>query len=496
MSKGINAMDKKNQIFIVSGDDWTQLEAGVQDAVVQVCADSVAFNWQQPYIAGTPSESRGSGFFIDGQGYLITAAHVVIAARVIWIKMHGIGKPLFAEVVGICPDRDVALLKLREDSLAFLKNIKRGVPYLILGNSDAIAHTDKILVLGYPLGQNNIKSSTGVISGRESGGGRTFFQITAPVNPGSSGGPIFDIKGAVIGMTIAMISSAQNIGYAVPINDIAVVLADLYKYKIVRTGLLGARFNTCDDIQAIYLKNPLPAGLYINTVIKDTPFDKAGVRAGDMLYAFNGFRIDGSGHTQVPWTADRVSIHDLVSRLSDGQIVPMIIFRAGKEIDINFTFKLMAPFAIRWMYPPIESIEYEIIGGMVLMQLTENHINECVQELPQLSQYLKIENKREPVVIVSHLMPGSIIYLNGSIRIGHIIKEINGKKINVLSDIPVLLKESITTGFFTLKTNDDVFVVFAIKQLLEDEQRLAKDFNYRLTPTIKELIKLMQQSKK
>lgn len=489
-------MAKENPIFILAQDDWTQLEARVQDAVVQVCADAVPFNWQQPYIAGTSSEGRGSGFFIDEGGYLLTAAHVVIAARVVWIKMTGIGKPLFAEVVGICPDRDVALLKLRADSLDFLKAIKRPVPYLILGNSDAIVHTDKILVLGYPLGQNNIKSSTGVISGRESGAGRTFFQITAPVNPGSSGGPIFDAKGGVIGMTVASVGLAQNIGYAVPINDIAVVLADLYKNKIVRTGLIGARFNTCDDVQAIYLKNPIPSGLYINMVIKDSPFDHAGVKAGDMLYSFNGFRIDGSGHIHVPWTRDRTSIHDLVSRLTEGQIVPIVIFRNGKQLDINFTFTIMPPFPIRWMYPPLEDIEYEIIGGMVLMQLTENHINTFVQELPQLSQYLKLENKREPLLIVSHLMPGSMIYLNGSIRIGTIITEINGTKVNLLTDLPAQFKHSIKDGFLTLKTNDDAFVVFSIEQLLNDEQRLAHDFNYRLTPTIKELIKVMQQSKK
>lgn len=489
-------MAKENPIFILSQDDWTQLEARVQDSVVQVCADSVPFNWQQPYSAGTSNESRGSGFFIDEHGYLLTAAHVVNSARIVWIKMIGIGKPLFAEIVGFCPDRDVALLKLRADSIEFLKSINRKIPYLMLGNSDAIVHTDKILVLGYPLGQNSVKSSTGVISGRESGAGRSFFQITAPVNPGSSGGPIFDARGGVVGMTIAMISMAQNIGYAVPINDIAVVLADLYKNKIVRTGLIGARFNTCDDVQALYLKNPVPTGLYINTVIKDSPFDKAGVKAGDMLYVFNGFRVDGSGHAHVPWTRDRTSVHDLVSRLTDGQIVPIVIFRNGKQLDINFTFKIMPPLPIRWMYPLLESVEYEMIGGMVLMQLSENHINEFVQELPQLSQYLKQENKREPVVIVSHLIPGSMVYLNGSIRIGHIITEINGKKINVLSDLAGLLRESMQDGFFTVKTNDDVFVVFAIAQLLNDEQRLAKDFNYRLTPTIKELIKIMQQSKK
>ena len=441
-------MAKVNPIIVLSQDDWTRIEAGVQDAVVQVCANSVTFDWEQPYIQGEQSESRGSGFFIDADGHIITTAHSVVDARLVWIRMPGLGaKPLFADIVGICPERDVALLKIRPEAMEFVLKLRPSIPYLMLGNSDAIAHTDRILALGYPLGQNNLKSSTGVISGRESGIGRTFFQITAPINPGSSGGPIFDTHGLVIGMTIAMVVAAQNVGYAVPVNDIAMVLADLYNNKLVRTGVLGARFNTCDDSQAQFFNNPIPAGLYINTIIKDSLFDKAGVQEGDMLYAFNGFKIDGSGHTAVPWTTDRVSIHDLVSRLTNGQKVEMIIFTKGERKDIQFTFEAQPPFPIRWLYPNHETVDYEILGGMIFMQLSDNHINQFWQVLPQLSEYLKMENKLNPVLIISHVIPGSAAFQNGSIQVGHLIKEINGKPIKELSELRSVLKLSLGPGF-------------------------------------------------
>jgi serine protease Do len=481
-------------IIVVAPENWTAIEAVVHNAVVQICAECIGFNWQQPYIPGEQSESRGSGFFVDSDGYIITTAHSVINARLIWVKMPLFGsKPLFADVVGICPDRDIALLKLRPEALKAVTQYVQAIPYLMLGNSDAVNHTDKILVLGYPLGQNNIKSSTGVISGRESGIGRTFFQITAPVNPGNSGGPVFNEQGHVIGITVSMMMNAQNIGYAIPINDVAMVLADLYKTKVVRMGMLGARFNSCDDSQAYFLGNPAPSGLYVNTVFPHSLFAQVGVQAGDMIYEFNGFRLDGSGHTMVPWTIDRVSIHDLVSRLTPGQKVAMVVYRNGTKINLEFVFEVVDPMHIHWLYPSYEKVEYEIFGGMIIMQLADNHINEFVNELPELSEYLKMENRLNPVLIVTHVIPGSYAFQTSSIHPGNIIDEINGKKVSTLPDLRAALPESVKTGFLTIKTTDNAFIVFSMNKILENELQLSKDFNYPISQTIRALIDTMKE---
>ena len=475
-------------IVVLAQENWTQIEALAHHAVVQVCAECMGFNWEQPYVHGEQSESRGSGFFIDGEGHIITTAHTVENARLIWIKMPLFGgKPLFADVVGICPERDVALLKLRQEVLESMGQYAGALPHLMMGNSDAVNHTDKILVLGYPMGQNNIKSSTGVISGRESGIGRTFFQITAPVNPGNSGGPIFNEQGHVIGITVSMMMYAQNIGYAIPINDVAMVLADLYKTRLVRTGILGVRFNACDDAQALFLGNPVPAGLYINTMFANSMLKKAGVQEGDMIYEFNGFRLDGSGHCVVPWTIDRVSIHDLVSRLTSGQKVSMVIYRNGQKKSIEFIFEITPPSPIRWLYPFHENVEYEIFGGMVFMHLADNHINAFVDELPELSEYLKMENRINPLLIITHIIPGSYAYQVG-MRRGQIIKEVNGEPVFTLEELRKELPKSFESGFLTLKTTDNSFNVFDFKKLLQLEKRLVQDFKYPLSNSVAKLI--------
>ncbi len=482
-------------IIVLAQENWTQIEALAHHAVVQVCAECVGFDWEQPYIHGEQSESRGSGFFIDGEGHIITTAHTVENARLIWIKMPSFGaKPLFADVIGICPERDVALLKLRPEVLESMGQYAGALPHLMLGNSDAVNHTDKILVLGYPMGQNNIKSSTGVISGRESGNGRTFFQITAPVNPGNSGGPVFNEQGHVIGITVSMMMYAQNIGYAIPINDVAMVLADLYKTKLVRTGILGVRFNSCDDAQALFLGNPVPAGLYVNTVFKNSLLGKAGIQEGDMLYEFNEFRLDGSGHTIAPWTVDRVSIHDLVARLTQGQKVRLVVYRNGQKHQIEFLFEITPPSPVRWVYPLHETVDYEIFGGMVFMHLADNHINAFVEELPELSEYLKMENRLSPCVLITHVIPGSYAYQIGSTRRGHIIQEVNGKKVATLEELRKELPRSLETGFLTLKMTDNTFSVFSFKKLLQLEERLAQDFKYPISSTLLALIEKMKKN--
>ncbi len=482
-------------IIVLAQENWSQIEALAHHAVVQVCADCIGFNWEQPYVHGEQSESRGSGFFIDAEGHIITTAHTVENARLIWIKMPLFGsKSLFADVIGICPERDVALLKLRPETIESMGQYGSAIPHLMMGNSDAVNHTDKILVLGYPMGQNNIKSSTGVISGRESGAGRTFFQITAPINPGNSGGPVFNEQGHVIGITVALMMNAQNIGYAIPINDVAMVLADLYKTKLVRTGILGVRFNACDDAQALFLGNPIPAGLYVNTVFNSGLLDKAGIKEGDMLYEFNGFRIDGSGHTIVPWTIDRVSIHDLVARLTPGQKVSLVVYRKGEKKMIKFLFEIMPPSPVRWVYPSHETVEFEILGGMVLMHLADNHINAFVEELPELSEYLKMENRLNPLLIITHIIPGSYAYQVGSLRRGQIIQEINGKTVTTLEELRKELPRSFESGFLTIKTTDNTFIVFSFKKLLKLEERLAQDFKYPISPAIGGLIEKMKKS--
>src|SRR5205085_8958749 len=108
-------------------------------------------------------------------------------------------------------------------------------------------------------GQTALKSTTGVVSGRE----RNFIQISAPINPGSSGGPLLNAQGQVIGINSAGIVEAQNVGYAIPINDLILILPELKVTSLLRRPFLGLFFNNGSKELVQYLGNPQPGGCYI-----------------------------------------------------------------------------------------------------------------------------------------------------------------------------------------------------------------------------------------
>ena len=162
-------MTKKTDVCRVKeATIWSTIQAAHTHTVVQIVAHVAQFDWRQPYRIEDQYESFGSGFLIDEEGIVVTNAHVVENAKYIWILVPILGrKKLDVAVVGICPDRDIALLKISDDGLRILREALEKIPFLLLGDSDAVASAESVLVLGYPLGQYHVKSTTGIISGKE-----------------------------------------------------------------------------------------------------------------------------------------------------------------------------------------------------------------------------------------------------------------------------------------------------------------------------------------
>lgn len=457
----------------------------VEQAVVQVFSQVVKFDWLEPYSMSEQYETRGSGFFIDGRGSIITSAHVVDQARSIWIQMPAFGQKIFSvELVGFCPERDMALLVLNQEDKEFIDSVIGGIPFLPLGNSDLLKRTDPVLVLGYPLGQYRVKSSTGVVSGWESGAGRSWIQITAPINPGNSGGPLVNDYGQVIGIAVSAVFPSQNVGYAIPINELKMILENLRASGLVRRANLGLAFNFGSDAMAKFLGNPVPAGLYICKVFARSLAGNAGIKPGDMLYEFNGLKVDAFGDVFSPWSSDKASIHDLLSRLPLGAPIAMVIYRNGNRHEISCSFDLIEPYSVRTIYPDYETVDYEVIAGMVVMQLTEDHIELLLEQAPYLLEYTKLEKRTDPVLVLSHLLPGSVAQLSRSLAPGAIIAELNGHKVSSLESFRSALSESISTGFLTVKTEDQVAVAFSFEAVVQDEARLADYFGYQLSDVL------------
>src|SRR5579872_2144474 len=224
-------------------NNWLAVQKKVKDTVVQVYAQTVEFNWLEPYRSPEQGEGTGSGFFINEQGDLITNYHVVAQASSIQIQIPTFGMERFdMEIVGVSPERDIALLKATKESKEKIRSRLKKIPYLKLGDSDQVLRSQEVLALGYPLGQTRLKSTLGIVSGRERLGYFGYIQITAPLNPGNSGGPALNTNGEVIGINSRGVLEAQNVGYIIPINEVRSAFKDLYRVRLLRKPTLGCIF--------------------------------------------------------------------------------------------------------------------------------------------------------------------------------------------------------------------------------------------------------------
>lgn len=461
---------------------WASLQKKVQNTVVQLFVQKAAFNWLEPYKVPEMLAVNGSGFFISEDGEIITNAHVVNQAIMIHIQIPSFGKHQFeVDLIGIMPEKDFALLKIRPEGLALIRTMLGKVPYLPLGDSDVIRRGDEVMALGYPLGQQSLKSTTGVISGREGG----MIQMSAPINPGSSGGPSINTQGQVVGINTAGIQSAQNVGYIIQINDVKVYLQELHSERLVRKPYLGILQSMATEDLVKSLGNPLPGGVYIVEVLADSPL-KGKLESGDMVYELNGIKVDLYGEMSVPWSEDKISTAEYIARLQLGQKVSFVIYRKGvrKTFSCDFERKKLAP--IRHMYPGYESIDYENFGGFVVMQLSLNHIPLLLGLSSGLAKYVEDRNQTEPILIITHVMPYSPAQRCRLLMVGALLKNVNGKPVKTLQDLRQAIEQ--TADILTMQTSDNAMVALSKKDLLDHEARLARMYAYQISPGMQALI--------
>jgi len=480
--------------IVSNSQAWRPIQERVRDTVVQVFSQIAEVDLLQPYKSPSQYSANGSGFFINDKGDLITNAHVVDQAKSVWVQIPSLGKRIVdVEVVSVSPERDIALLRVKPESLDVIRKTLGAVPYLPLGDSDIVRRSDEVLALGYPLGQQALKSTTGVISGRE----QHLIQMSAALNPGNSGGPLLNISGEVVGINSAIIQGAQNVGYIIPINDLKNALADLNKVKLLRKPYLGVLINNATDCLAEYLGNPQPGGCYVVEVVPGSTLDKAGIKRGDMLYEINGYQLDVFGEMNVPWAEDKISLVDYVTRLSIGEDVKLIAYRNGDRQEATVKFSQASLPSIRRVFPGYEQIDYEVFAGMVVMSLTLNHIQMLASGAPGLTRYAELKNQASPKLIITHIFPNSQLYRSRSLAVGATINEVNGIEVHSLDDFRKAIKKS--DKFLTIRASDNVtrasdnvLVSLMFGKVLEEETRLAMDYKYPVSKTAHELIKVSQ----
>ncbi len=264
-------------------------------------------------------QSLGTGFIISSDGYILTNNHVVNGADEVMVKLSD-GRELKGEIKGLDEKLDLALIRISD---------KEKLPVAELGDSDSLEVGEWVMAIGNPFGLAQTVTA-GIVSakGRVIGSGPydDFIQTDASINPGNSGGPLFNAGGKVIGINTAIIAGGQGIGFAIPVNMAKSVVSQLKEKGKVTRGYLGVRFQplTADLARSFGLDSE--KGALIASVEKDTPAEKAGLKAGDVIVEYDGRPIN-----------DGNELPRYVAATPIDKKVKLTIVRDGKKQDVTLT---------------------------------------------------------------------------------------------------------------------------------------------------------------
>lgn len=292
----------------------------------------------------------GSGFLISKDGLVATNFHVIEDAYVAAIKLSNGDIYDDVGVVSVDPRKDAAVLKIKAENL----------PFVTFGNSDAIRVGERVVAIGTP---ENLEQtvSDGVISGiRNIGTGFKILQISAPISHGSSGGPLFDLHGKVVGITTAVIEGAQNLNFAIPINYLKPLIENgkvipLSKFQEdfqqkqwfggsndkINEGLKpSSSFKTAGDLGVEYDFLALPYNVIIRRFNEISPAREAGLQVGDVIVEINKTPIKSFDDFY------KTSLHFL-----EGDEVSVKILRNKKEISAKFSLTKNKPVSAFQVIP-------------------------------------------------------------------------------------------------------------------------------------------------
>jgi serine protease Do len=274
--------------------------------------------------------AQGSGFIVAADGIVLTNAHVVDGAKNVTVKLSD-HREFKAKVLGADSSSDIAVLKIDA----------RDLPTVRLGDSDKLGVGDYVLAIGEPFGLEET-ATAGIVSAKgrslPGDGYVPFIQTDAAVNPGNSGGPLFDSTGAVVGINSQIFSNSggyQGVSFAIPIN-----LAVEIKDQIVKTGKvvharLGIEVQTLDQALATAFKLKVPNGALIAKVAPDSAAAQAGLKVGDVILTLDGTPIIDAGQLSA-----RVGAH------APGDKAALEIWRDGKALTITVTIGTAMPLSV------------------------------------------------------------------------------------------------------------------------------------------------------
>jgi len=379
---------------------------------------------------GTPqkrkSSALGSGFIIDKKGIVITNNHVIQGAEDIFIRTNE-NKEYKAKILGTDPLSDVAVLQIITDDK--FETVK-------FGNSDTARIGDWVIAIGNPFGLGGTVTS-GIISARNRQIGLTryedFIQTDASINQGNSGGPLFNLKGEVIGVTTAIIAPGQSgsigIGFAIPANAASNVIDQLIKFGETKRGWLGVRIQTVTKDIADVEKLDEPRGALVASVAENSPSDKGGIKAGDIILEFDGKKIN-----------EMSELPRIVAETEVGKKVKLKVWRNKREITKEI------------ILGRLETSEDFKSQGLVTEKPKEDKIDGLKIKVRLLNKDdIKERNlpKNTTGLVITEIDKDSPV---NYLQVNNIIVEAQKKKINTIGDLDNIVK-------LALKSNDKSLLI-------------------------------------
>ena len=330
----INVSDRTaSQVVLKSVDGKTELTdaenyAANVNSVVSINCSATTTNY---FGQTVESASSGSGFVLTQDGFIVTNHHVISGASSVKVTLYD-GESYDAAVIGSDSDYDIAVLKIEAT----------GLTPVTLGDSGLLNVGDHVLAVGNPLGELTFSASEGIASSvnrtiNVSGIPFNMIQVTCAVNPGNSGGPLFNAYGEVVGIVSAKYSgtasssgseSVEGLGFAIPINDVLAMIEDIMTNGYVTDkAYMGIVPGTMTSQMAAQYRYDIKEGVFIYSVEEGSPAARAGLQMGDVITAIDGKSI--------------ASYEELVAAkkgYTAGDTSTLTIYRGGKTMEVQLTW--------------------------------------------------------------------------------------------------------------------------------------------------------------
>jgi serine protease Do len=345
-------------------------------------------------LPGLTTQSLGSGFILDGEGYILTNQHVIEGADEIAVRLSD-EHEFRARVVGRDPATDLAVIKIEPKGIE-LRPVE-------LGDSDAVQVGDWVIAIGNPFGYRH-SVTAGIVSakGRVVGAGPydDFLQTDATILIGNSGGPLFDADGRVVGIANAIVAEGMGIGFAIPVNLAKEVVPQLREKGKVTRGWLGVTVQqlTPDLAEEFGLREP--KGALVAEVARGGPADRAGMERGDVILEFDGVPV---------LTAPRLL--RLAAQRAPGTAVTVVLLRLGERRSLEVTLDQLEEEAAPGGAETPQRLDLPRDLGLGVRELT-----------PALRRELGADVERG--VVVSKVQPGSPAD-NAGFQEGDVVLEVN-----------------------------------------------------------------------